>query len=150
VIYAETPLEVVVHERPAAGATLQRSGFARRSTGPQRTPHYDYERRAPLFDTRHPRGWYSRLGDVTPLVAAADDAVAIFGPGEEVRLEFDAPDAPVPAGWTRRVVLDSKGWCKDMDLYTLDGDTVGPLPGRETPARRTLHAQFNTRYEGGR
>ncbi|MGD9903441.1 MAG: FG-GAP-like repeat-containing protein [Vicinamibacterales bacterium] len=150
VIYAEAAPGVVVHELPPVTADLQRSGFARRTTGPQRTPHYDYAHRAPLLDTRHPRGWYSRLGDVQPLVAADDDAVAIFGPGEEVRLEFEVPEAAVPSGWTRRVVLDAKGWCKDMDLYTLDGDTVGPLPGRESPARRTLHAAYNTRYEGGR
>jgi len=150
VVYAEHAPDAVIRDLPLAAATLQRSGFARRTTGPQRTPHYDYDRRAPLFDTRHPRGWYSRLGEVAALVTEDDDAVAIFGPGEEIRLEFAAPDAPLPAGWTRRVVLDTKGWCKDMDLYTLDGDTVGPLPGRDTPARAALHAAFNTRYEGGR
>jgi hypothetical protein len=76
--------------------------------------------------------------------------VAIIGPGEEVLLEFAAPDAPLPTGWTRRLVLDAKGWCKDMDLYTKDGETVAPLPGEDSEQRRTLHAKFNTRYEGGR
>ena len=76
--------------------------------------------------------------------------MAIIGPGEEVLLEFDAPDAPPPAGWTRRVVLDAKGWCKDMDLYTKDGETVAPLPGEDSEERRGLHAQYNTRYWGGR
>jgi hypothetical protein len=36
-----------------------------------------------------------------------------------------------------------------MDLYTQDGETVTPLPGRDTATRRALHAQFATRYEGG-
>ena len=135
---------------PLAAATLRQSGFAHRTTGAQRTPHYDYDRRAPLLDTRHPRGWYSRFGPVTPLVERDDDAVAIFGPGEDVLLEFETADAPLPAGWTRRVVLDTRGWCKDMDLYTKDGETVAPLPGEDTPTRRALHAAFNTRYEGGR
>jgi len=149
VIYSEPAPEVVVRSAPLAGATLRQSGFARRTTGPQRTPHYDYDDRKPLLDTRHPRGWYSRLGPVTPLVERDDDAVAIFGPGEDVLLEFTAPGQPPPEGWTRRVILDTKGWCKDMDLYTKDGDTVAPLPGAENPARRALHAAFNTRYEGG-
>lgn len=150
VVFAERAPEVVTREVSVATATVRRSGFAARTTGPQRTPHYDYARRAPLLDTRHPRGWYSRLGPVTPLVEHDDDAVAIVGPGEELRLEFAAPDAPPPGGWTRRIVVDAKGWCKDMDLYTKDGETVEPLPGRDTASRRALHAEFNTRYESGR
>ncbi len=150
VVFAEPAPEVVIREVAIASATMRRSGFAARTTGPQRTPHYDYARRAPLLDTRHPRGWYSRLGPVTPLVDSDDDAVAVVGPGEELLLEFAAPGAPPPSGWTRRVVVDTKGWCKDMDLYTKDGETVEPLPGRDTAARRTLHAEFNTRYESGR
>ena len=150
VIYAETAPQVVARRAPLTAATLRQSGFAHRTTGAQRTPHYDYERRTPLLDTRHPRGWSSQFGPVTPLVERDDDAVAIFGPGEDILLEFETADAPVPAGWTRRVVLDTRGWCKDMDLYTKDGETVAPLPGEDTPTRRALHAAFNTRYEGGR
>jgi hypothetical protein len=150
VIYSEPAPDVVVRPAGLAAATVRGAGFAHRTTGPQRTPHYDYARRVPLLDTRHPRGWYSRFGPVGPLVEDDDDAVAIIGPGEDVLLEFDAPDTPPPAGWTRRVVLDAKGWCKDMDLYTKDGETVAPLPGEDSAARRALHAQFNTRYEGGR
>jgi hypothetical protein len=149
IVYSEPLPAAVVHELTLVAATLRESGFAARLTGPQRTPSYDYARRAPLLDTRHPRGWYTRFGAVTALLGQADDAVAIFGPGEEVQLEFAAPDAPVARGWTRRLVLDAQGWCKDMDLYTKDGETVLPLPGRDTPARRRLHAQYNTRFEGG-
>ena len=104
--------------------------------------------RTPLADTRHPRGWYTAFGDIVPLVEATDDAVAIIGPGEEAHLEFTAP-APPPSGWTRRLVLQARGWCKDMDLYTKDGETVAPLPGRDTPRRQALHARFNTRYMAG-
>lgn len=140
----------VRHQRmPVSAARLDEVGFPQRTTGPQRRPHYDYDRRSPLLDTRHPRGWYTAIGAVEPLVASADDAVAIFGPGEEVHLEFDAPPPP-PPGWTRRIVLEVRGWCKDMDLYTRDGDTVAPLPGRASPRREALHSRFNTRYEAGR
>ena len=31
-------------------------------------------------------------------------------------------------------MLEARGWCKDMDLYTRDGDTVEPLPGIRGPA----------------
>jgi hypothetical protein len=133
---------------PVAAARLDEVGFARRTTGPQRTPQYDYAGRAPLLDTRHPRGWYTAFGPAEALVAAEDGAVAIFGPGEEVHLEFEVPPPP-PAGWTRRVVLETRGWCKDMDLYTRDGDTVEPLPGTASPARDRLHKRFNTRYDAG-
>jgi hypothetical protein len=150
VAYAEPGPQVVTRRLPLAAATLRDAGFARRTTGPQRTPHYDYDRRAPLWDARHPRGWYTEFGGVEPLVNERDDAVAIFGPGEDIVLEFAAPEDPVRPGWTRRLVLETDGWCKDMDLYTKDGESVSPLPGRDTKARRRLHAALNTRYEAGR
>jgi FG-GAP-like repeat len=149
VAYEEPLPSAVVTSLPMSGATLREAGFARRTTGPQRTPDYDYDRRAPLWDTKYPRGWYTRFGDVAPLLADADDATVVLGPGEEVVVDFTAPSSPPRAGWTRRVVLRGRGWCKDMDLYTKDGDTVEPLPGKASPARSRLHAQFNTRYESG-
>jgi hypothetical protein len=137
---------------PLRDARLSRTGFATRTDGDQRRPHYDYERRVPVWDTRHMRGHYTRFGPVTELVSAADDALAIFGPGEEVHLEFAAPPAPPPDGWTRRYVLEATGWCKDMDLFTRDGETLGPLPatGADRPRRDGLHARYNTRYASGR
>lgn len=139
---------------PLATATLADVGFPKRTTGPQRRPSYDYDHRAPLWDTRRQPGFYSQFGHVESLVNAIDDASAIFGPGEEIHLEFTATETPLPAGWTTRLVLELAGWCKDRDLYTKDGDTLTPLPARdgatpETLRRRdALHAQFNTRYQG--
>ena len=75
--------------------------------------------------------------------------VAIFGPGEAISLAFEVPASALPDTWTRRLVLELRGWCKDMDLYTKDGETVAPVPGTETAARRQLHARFNTRYASG-
>ena len=89
------------------------------------------------------------IGPVEALVSDEDSAVAIFGPGEAVELAFTVPQATLPAGWTRTFVLEFRGWCKDMDLYTRDGETIEPLPGKDTAARRTLHPRFNTRYAGG-
>jgi hypothetical protein len=73
----------------------------------------------------------------------------VFGPGEEIHLEF-AASAPPSAGWTRRFVLEMRGWCKDMDLYTQDGDTVEPLPGVRATAAAELQRRYTTRYESGR
>jgi hypothetical protein len=92
---------------------------------------------------------------VDPLLASTDDAVVIVGSGEEVHLEFNSPP-PAPENWNRRIVLDARGWAKDMDMYTRDGGRVGPLPvteGRtedEIARRRALHDRFNIRYQSGR
>jgi len=138
------------HVIQAASARLARTGFAERTTGPQRLPSYDYDRRAPVRDTRHQAGFYTAIGPMAELIAETDDVVAIFGPGEEIDLAFPAPPPP-PAGTTRRFVLEADGWCKDMDLFTRDGETIEPLPARGAPTRRSdLHERFNTRYESGR
>ncbi len=77
--------------------------------------------------------------------------MAIFGPGEETHLEYDATTLEPPLeGWTRRFVLETRGWCKDMDLYTRDGATIAPLPGTRDERAATLHEKYNTRYEAGR
>jgi hypothetical protein len=149
VVHQEPPPEVRRQVLPLRSASLEAVGFARRTQGPQRTPRYDDDRRAPLGDTRHPRGWYTAFGRVEPLVGDEDAAVAIFGPGEAVDVAFDVPRSGPPAGWSRVLVLELDGWCKDMDLYTRDGETIEPLPGADTPARRALHPRFNTRYAGG-
>jgi len=134
-----------------ANAHVAESGFARRSTGPQRQPHYDYAQRSPLWDTRYMAGHYTAFGTATELVAAVDDATAIIGPGEEVHLEFNAELPSLPAGWRRRFVVEANGWAKDMDLYTAQGNTLAPLPssGLAGGPRDALHARYNTRYRAG-
>ena len=140
---------------PLLTASVVDAGFAARVPHPQRRPDYDYARRAPLWDCRKQPGLYTQFGECTPLLAATDDAVAIFGAGEEVQLRFDAAATPSPApGMSRTWVLEVDGWCKDMDMLTGDGATLGPLPFRDgkstTPARDALHGQFNVRWAGGR
>ncbi|MFM9179704.1 MAG: tetratricopeptide repeat protein [Phycisphaerales bacterium] len=144
-------------ELPLASAEVAEAGFPHRTTHPQRRPDYDYARRAPLWDCRTQPGAYTAFGPCTPLVAATDDVVAVFGAGEEVRLRFDAAVlAPPTAGTHRAWVLDVDGWCKDMDLLTKDGATLDPLPMRDgSPARTApaardaVHRRFNTRWAGG-
>ena len=146
VAFAEPLPEAQRRPLSLVAADVRRSGFARRTTGAQRQPYYDYDQRTPFWDTRHQAGMYTEFGPAQELVRNADGAMAIFGPGEETHLEFDATRlAPVPRGWTRRFVLETRGWCKDMDLYTRDGATVGPLPGERDKAAQTLHDRYNTR-----
>jgi len=150
IAYAVEGSGSTVRRLPLASAGVASSGFPRRTLHDGRRPTYDYDRRTPLWDTRYSKGFYTAHGLMTELVAKKDGALAIIGPGDELNLEFVSIPEPPPAGWTRRFVLEADGWCKDMDLYTRDGDTVEPLPGvRDRPAAR-LQQRFTTRYQSGR
>jgi tetratricopeptide (TPR) repeat protein len=150
IIVAEpAPIEPV----PCASrsAAVARRGYALRSTGPQFLPHYNDARAVPLWDCRVQVGHYTQLGDCLALTTAQDDACAIFAGGEELQLSFDAPQEQ--PGRTRHWVLELDGWCKDMDLFTKDGETLDPQPMRGdalTPSARALQKEFNTRLQGGR
>lgn len=151
VAWAE-PAAAVEHVLPLASAEVRPLGFPQRSTGAQRQPSYDLGRIAPLWDTRIQSGFYTAFGKVDELVADDDDALAIIGPGEQIHLEFDAALPPLAQGWSRRFVLQAHGWAKDMDLYTRDGDTIGPLPvtGKDGARRDRLNNKYNTRFASGR
>ena len=94
VAYAEPNAAAAARVLPLTSARLASGGFPLREMHTSRRPSYDYDRRAPLWDTRYPRGFYTALGPITDLVSSEDEAVAIFGPGEELDLEFDASLAP--------------------------------------------------------
>jgi hypothetical protein len=148
VAVAEAAPDIKRRELRLTSAKVEQPGFALRTTGPQHVPSYDWARRAPMWDTRFQTGRYTRFGEALELVAATDDAVAIFGPGEAVHLEFEAPTEGPRTGWTRVYVLEVDGWCKDMDRFTRDGNTVAPIPstGKDPSIPGKLHAEFNTRY----
>jgi hypothetical protein len=153
--FIETPPSVTRHALGLRAADVAEVGFAQRTTLTQQRPHYDYQRRRPLWDTRHPKGFYSDWGSALDLVAQTDDAVAVIGPGEEVHLEFATLPDP-PASVRRWFVLELNGWCKDMDLYTQHGDTVEPLPVRdggtsdqEAERRAERHRQNHRRLRMG-
>jgi hypothetical protein len=79
-------------------------------------------------------------------VGAGDGGCVVFGPGEQVSLDFASPTQAVPPGATRRYILETRGWCKDMDLFTRDGETIAPLPAPETEQAQ----KSRTRPMGGR
>ena len=150
--------------RPVA-ADLHYHGFSRmyRKGGRYGPQWYDYD-----VLSREPAwapivGTLTRYGDILPLVDAADDRYAIFGPGDEVALQFDSAAAPpVPPGWTRDFIIYTDAWLKDADLNTAAGGTVEPLPfhgmsrypygAEEAFPADVLHRQFvetyNTRRVG--
>ncbi|MBI1304713.1 MAG: hypothetical protein GC172_13145 [Phycisphaera sp.] len=143
------PVEPV--ELPMARASLASVGFAAWSTGPQKQPFYDRANLLPLWDCRVQRGLYTEFGDVRELLARDDGALVVFGPGEEVAFDFAGPAAAPAAGSTRRFVLETRGWCKDMDLFTRNGETVDPLPVDPIDEdARELMKRTRTRPAGGR
>jgi len=145
------PPDVRRHHYPLEQATLINNGFPKRTSGPQRTPYYEYAQVSPFWDTRHMAGFYTEFGDVRELVVRKDDALTIIGPGETVELAFKDDLEPLRENWSRTFVFESFGWAKDMDLYTRNGSTVQPLPssGKEPLTRTRLHQKYNTRYRSG-
>jgi tetratricopeptide (TPR) repeat protein len=120
------------HVLGAAVAELRPGGYPREYSPDGQDPTiYDYDRRDHGVPFKNLRGHYTRFGDVRELLRAGDDRFAIFGRGEEIALEFDATSLPPLApGKSRTFVLETEGYCKDMDLYTAYPDTVEPLPSR--------------------
>jgi hypothetical protein len=145
------PLPVAPVELQLARASLESVGFAKWSIGPQKQPFYDRSRLLPLWDCRVQRGRYTEFGDVRELLETDDGALVVFGPGEEVAFDFHGGAVPALAGTTRRFVLETRGWCKDMDLFTRDGETVEPMPIEPVDDRaRALMERTRTRPAGGR
>ncbi len=118
-----------------ARAALGYRGYTREVSPDGKQPllyDYDYVDPAPLAFMG---GMLTRYGDVRPLLTEDDDQLCLVGPGDELRLEFDAKALPaLPEGWTRSFVLKSVGYCKDADPFTAASDSVDPLPWRAMPA----------------
>jgi len=105
------------------------------------------------------RGHVTRYGEVKELLEAADDRFVIIGGGDELLIELDASQLPeLPAGWQRTWLLDTFGWCKDLDPLTGARSSVGPLPFRgmsqyppaaddRAPDRSGYQSQWNTRRD---
>jgi len=130
---AEASLRVIT--LPVARAALGYRGYTREVSPDGRQPliyDYDYVDPAPLARFA---GKLTRYGDVARLLQTDDDQLCLVGPGDEVRIEFEASGLPaLPEGWTRSYVLRSFGYCKDADPFTATSDTVLPLPWRGMPA----------------
>ncbi|MGQ9915217.1 MAG: FG-GAP-like repeat-containing protein [Thermogutta sp.] len=153
-----------IHEIPATHAELRYLGFPREYSPDGKGPNLlDYANIDYTLSWKALPGWFTRFGDVRELIASPDDAFVIFGPGEEVAVEFDAHAIPSPPpGYVRSWLLKTDSFCKDMDLYTAAGETLAPLPFHgmsrypyppeetypDTPATHRAREVYNTRRVG--
>ena len=119
-----------VHTAPLVRAEARRLGFPLEYSPDGGHPLlYTYDIIEASSPFKVPRGRYTRFGPVEELVMEFDDRYVIIGSGDELAVSFDATGLPVlPEGWVRSYILISHAYCKDMDLYTAEGDTVAPLP----------------------
>ena len=115
---------------PLLHADLEFHGYPYKIEGtPPGNVQYIYEKASATGPYTRPAGNYTRYGDVMPLLTATDDKLAVFGSGDEVRLDFDPSHLPaLPKGWVRDYFFAANGYEKDMDFYAADGDFVAPLP----------------------
>jgi tetratricopeptide (TPR) repeat protein len=117
-------------EVPLLRADLEFHGYPLKIEGtPPGNVQYIYEKTSATGPYTRPFGAYTRYGDVLPLLTATDDRLAVFGSGDEVRLDFDPSALPaLPFGWVRDYFFAANGYEKDMDFYAAEGNTVAPLP----------------------
>lgn len=125
----EEPAPVELSHLKLERANLHYRGFSRRTPDDRFGPeHFDYGQVSTAPQWPPMQGSFTRYGDVGDLLAQHDDRLVIFGAGDELSLEFGAPDREPPAGWTRDFLLYNVGWDKDCDLNTAFGQAVEPLP----------------------
>jgi cytochrome c-type biogenesis protein CcmH/NrfG len=115
---------------PLTHADLEFHGYPYKIEGtPPGNVQYVYEKTSATGPYTRPLGTYTRYGDVTPLLTSTDDKLAVFGSGDEVRLDFDPSTLPtLPQGWVRDYFFAANGYEKDMDFYAAEGNFVAPLP----------------------
>lgn len=148
----ETPLRLL-------SADLHYRGFSQlhpqQGNRPER-PDYAHVDRTPHWPPM--AGRFTRFGDVAALLVAPDDRMVVMAAGDELTLRFAVPADP-PPGWRRDFVLHNVGWDKDADLNTVTGQTVEPLPRRDSatypalddvPADREYLRHFQTRSSASR
>jgi hypothetical protein len=150
---------------PLARADLQFHGYPLKIEGtPPGNVQYIYEKVSATGPYTRPLGTYTRYGDVLPLLTALDDRLAVFGSGDEVRLDFDPSQLPpLPENWVRDYFFAANGYEKDMDFYAAEGNFVAPLPflrmgeypyspGKSFPlddAHVNYLLEYNTRHMSG-
>ena len=124
----------------------------------------DYDTVSPnSYWTITPGGWCTRYGDVSELIAARDEGLALMNGGDALSLKFRVSSLPLkPAASVREFFLYADGWDKDSDFHVALGTQVEPLPfhgmndqlyGREKRPQfpsDALHRKYNTRWVEGR
>ena len=122
------PMEVTTLNPDSAD--LHYRGFSEMYRPNPHAPHlFDYQKVTKSAQWRDLAGYYTRYGNVAPLLQEVDDLYVILNAGDEITVEFEASRLPtLKAGWVRDFILYSDGWDKDGDINTLTSQTVEPLP----------------------
>jgi hypothetical protein len=133
IFYSSVKSDVLVYsnEMVPESADLHYRGFsAEYRKGGRYGPHwFDYSDVSKDVKWRDLTGYYTRYGDVLPLLNEADDKYVITNAGDEISIEFMASSLPeLKEGWKRDFMIYNVGWVKDGDLNTAFGKTVEPLP----------------------
>lgn len=154
--------DVKMYDLPMAEAELNYRGYSAyyKKGGPFGPMWFDHSKTTQGQQWRDLTGYYTRYGDVLPLVMHGDDQYIIANSGDEITIDFDASGLPaLPKGWKRDFLIYSEGWVKDGDLNTAHGQTVEPLPFHSMPSypydgkanypsdekHRKYREQYNTR-----
>jgi len=111
-------------------ADLHYRGFSKLYRKSEYGPHlFDYNDVTKENRWRDLEGYYTRYGDVTPLLQDSDDEYVILNSGDEISIAFSAKSATaLKPGWQRDFLIYNDGWIKDGDLNTAYSKTVEPLP----------------------
>lgn len=143
------PSRHVLSLKPSSARLYQRgySEMRVRARGHPPTPDFAAVAAHPPWGTT-PEGWYTRYGDVRPLLTEGDGKLVLVGGGDAVALTFEATGLPdIPEGWMRTLFFYSVGWDKDGDYNVAAGENVEPLPLRAPGA---WELDYNTRWVPGR
>ena len=126
----EQDVPMVITELTPDSADLHYRGFSDMYRPNSHAPHlFDYQKVTKTGQWRDLEGFYTRFGDVSPLLQEIDDMYVILNAGDEITVEFDVSRLPaLKSGWKRDFILYSDGWDKDGDINTLTSQTVDPLP----------------------
>ncbi len=118
-----------VTELTPAYANLHYYGHsAYMSSDGQYPGEFDYTKKVNV-DYVQAAGYYTRYGDVLPLLQNADNRFVIMKSGDEIRMEFNAEDLPeLPAGWRRDFIFAAKGFYKAIRPGRAYAYSVDPLP----------------------
>ena len=123
--------QVTMTSLDASAADLHFRGFSRVVIDPKRQQpeQFVYDDVRSLSSWNPTPGFYTRYGDVRPLVTQMDDKLIVMGSGDELMLEYPAGHLPaLQAGWKRDFLLLVDGWAKDADANTAFSQSVTPLP----------------------
>ena len=120
-------------EIPPESANLRYRGFSVATSDPRhiQPDHFEYTSLMQQAPWNPMRGFYTRYGNVEPLLTRADSHLVVMSTGDDMAVHFSAANLPpLKPGWVRSFFLDATGYAKDGDPNTAYSATVNQLPFR--------------------